>query len=215
MSYILSFDCSLPQASLALVKKEEKAFKLLKEKNWESKARPFTHSDRLLLEISDMIKEAGLKLANLNALTVGSGPGRFTGLRTAFCVAKSLSYSLNIPIYPVNSLKALSQNFSFSPVYVSIYAFKNKIYWGDFNNSKETLSLLNFKEWEDKISSFKTPNHLISDIEDFFEIKKKIKEKIQFKKPKISAFKLAQIADNRAVKNWKDIKPNYFRSPVA
>jgi len=44
---------------------------------------------------------------DLEAVVVGVGPGRFTGVRSAVAVAKGLAWALRIPLVPVSSLDAL------------------------------------------------------------------------------------------------------------
>ena len=116
-SYLLSFDCSLPEASLAIVQKEP--FKRVFETHWKHQAQLSPHSSQLLIEITKALKKLNLSLKDFSALAVGIGPGRFTGVRTALCVAKAFSYSLKIPIYPVNSLKALAESFLAQEIYLN------------------------------------------------------------------------------------------------
>lgn len=65
-----------------------------------------SHSTHLLPIISDMLKEKNIKLNDFNRIIVVNGPGSFTGIRIGLTVAKTISYSLNIPIYVISSLKA-------------------------------------------------------------------------------------------------------------
>ena len=65
-----------------------------------------SHSTHLLPLIDEMLKEKNIKLNDLNKIVVVNGPGSFTGIRIGVTVAKTISYSLNIPIYTISSLKA-------------------------------------------------------------------------------------------------------------
>jgi tRNA threonylcarbamoyladenosine biosynthesis protein TsaB len=49
-----------------------------------------------------------LQINYLNAISISSGPGSYTGLRIGYSAAKGLSYALKIPIITVETLKALS-----------------------------------------------------------------------------------------------------------
>lgn len=63
------------------------------------------HSTTLLPLIDEMLKEKNIKLNDFNKIIVVNGPGSFTGIRIGLTVAKTISYSLNIPIYVISSLK--------------------------------------------------------------------------------------------------------------
>ncbi len=65
-----------------------------------------SHSTHLLPLIDEMLKEKNIKLNDFNRIVVVNGPGSFTGIRIGLTVAKTISYSLNIPIYTISSLKA-------------------------------------------------------------------------------------------------------------
>lgn len=69
---------------------------------------PKEHTQLILPMIRAVLSEAGITLAQLNALAVGRGPGSFTGVRIAISVAQALSFGLNIPAYPISTLESLA-----------------------------------------------------------------------------------------------------------
>lgn len=66
------------------------------------------HSVRLLPEIDDLVREAGLRPRDVRAVAVGCGPGSYTGVRIGIASAKTFAWALGIPIYAVSSLEALA-----------------------------------------------------------------------------------------------------------
>ncbi len=66
------------------------------------------HAKFLLPMIEELILSANSSYQDLNGIVFGCGPGSFTGLRIACSVAQGLAYALGLPLYPVNSLHAIS-----------------------------------------------------------------------------------------------------------
>jgi tRNA threonylcarbamoyladenosine biosynthesis protein TsaB len=66
-------------------------------------------SATLIPAIEALMAEAGLRYAQLDAIAFGSGPGAFTGLRTACAVAQGLAYGAGVPVLPVDSLLTVAE----------------------------------------------------------------------------------------------------------
>src|SRR5687767_13950809 len=62
------------------------------------------HHETLLAGIDECMREAGFKLSDLSYLSVGVGPGLFTGLRIGVITAKFIADPLGISCVPVSSL---------------------------------------------------------------------------------------------------------------
>ena len=77
---------------------------LLAEESFEGRYR---HSQELLPAIVRLTERAGLRLADLAGLVVGTGPGAFTGLRVGLATAKTLAHELGKPIVGMSTAEAL------------------------------------------------------------------------------------------------------------
>lgn len=75
----------------------------------ESHDYTYSHSEKLVVHVDEVIREAGLKPSNLSAVCVSKGPGSYTGLRIGVSAAKGLCYGLGIPLLSVGSLESMAQ----------------------------------------------------------------------------------------------------------
>ena len=67
-------------------------------------------SASLLPQAMRLLAQAGLALQDLRAVGFGSGPGAFTGLRTACAVAQGLGLGLGVPLLPTDSLLVVAED---------------------------------------------------------------------------------------------------------
>ncbi len=75
------------------------------------KPKPF--SEILIPEIDDALKKVNIDFSKLKAVCVNIGVGSNTGLRVGVITAKTLAYSLNIPIYYYKTLDVLIWKYSY------------------------------------------------------------------------------------------------------
>lgn len=101
MSFILSIETTTMTCSVALLKNNS-CWILKEEKDMGD------HAQQLTLYIEEVLKQAQLSLADLDAIAVSSGPGSYTGLRIGVSVAKGLCFSLEKPLLAVNTLKSMA-----------------------------------------------------------------------------------------------------------
>ena len=105
----LAFDTSTDTMSIAVTDGE---------RVWQhSEAGGAKASITLIPAILDLLAEAGLALADLDAIAFGRGPGSFTGLRTACAVAQGLALGTDqgagLPVLPIDTLMALAEEARF------------------------------------------------------------------------------------------------------
>ncbi len=67
------------------------------------------HSLMLIPMLDSLLKEAGLKLADMDGIAFGAGPGSFTGVRIACSAAQGLALGTDKPVVGVCTLHALAE----------------------------------------------------------------------------------------------------------
>ena len=70
---------------------------------------PAGHNEEIAGVGRRLIERVHGKLAALEVLIIGEGPGSFTGLRVGFSLMKGLALGLDIPLCSVSSLKAMAE----------------------------------------------------------------------------------------------------------
>ena len=104
MSVILNIETSSKNCSVCLSSKGD----LVTSFDFEDEA--FRHSELLTSSIQNILNENDLDVNGLSAVSVGIGPGSFTGLRIGFSVAKGLCYPHNIDLIGISSLKIIANS---------------------------------------------------------------------------------------------------------
>ncbi|MBE6150145.1 MAG: tRNA (adenosine(37)-N6)-threonylcarbamoyltransferase complex dimerization subunit type 1 TsaB [Firmicutes bacterium] len=65
-------------------------------------------SSKVMPIIDDAFKSTNLDISNIDKIFVVNGPGSFTGIRVGVTIAKTISYSLNIPLIKISELELLA-----------------------------------------------------------------------------------------------------------
>lgn len=99
---------------------------------------PQQHSQRILPMVDELLKQANIKVADLDFLAFGRGPGSFTGVRIATGMLQGLALGTGLPVIGVSTLAAMAQQViieqQLQRVAVAIDARMSEVYWGCFEN---------------------------------------------------------------------------------
>jgi len=130
MPTILAVETSTELASVAL---------LLKDRLLVRDAAPVqTHSQTLLPMVQALLAEAGIRLADCDAIAFGAGPGSFTGVRTACGVVQGLAFGAGLPVAPVGTLDAMAlscrQKSGAADVLCILDARMGEVYWAQYRH---------------------------------------------------------------------------------
>ena len=102
---------------------------------------PRRHAELALPWADQVLAEAGIARAGLDAIAVGRGPGAFTGVRLAIAIGQGIALALDRPIIAVSTLAALAlaavpvadaAQSSALHVIASIDARMDEVYFGAF-----------------------------------------------------------------------------------
>lgn len=98
---ILQIETAATVCSVALAKEGKLlAFKQLDERN--------IHAEVITVFIEELIRSAGFRYNDIDAVAVSSGPGSYTGLRIGVSTAKGLCFAMDKPLIAVETLEAMA-----------------------------------------------------------------------------------------------------------
>ena len=101
----LAIDTSTETASLAIIQEN----RVLAELTWHCQQN---HSVELMPNINRLLEQSGASLKALSGVIVARGPGSFNGLRVGVSTAKSLAFSLGVPLAGISTLEAAAYQYA-------------------------------------------------------------------------------------------------------
>lgn len=117
------------------------------------------HSVRVMPAIETLLQDCGVSPKDLTKIVVAQGPGSYTGVRIGVTIAKTLAWTLQIPLSAVSSLESLAANGRYfdgmvSPlfdarrgqIYTGLYEFEN----GNLQTRIEDCNVLAV-EWAERL----------------------------------------------------------------
>lgn len=69
------------------------------------------HAGSLTLFIDEVMQQAGLAYADLDAIAVSKGPGSYTGLRIGVSTAKGICFAVDKPLIAISTLQMMAKGF--------------------------------------------------------------------------------------------------------
>jgi tRNA threonylcarbamoyladenosine biosynthesis protein TsaB len=133
MPTILALETSTELASVAL---------LVNQRLFSRDAAPVqTHSQTLLPLVQSLLAEAGIALADCDAIAFGAGPGSFTGVRTACGAVQGLAFGARLPVVPIITLEAMAQacleRTGAADVLCILDARMAEVYWAQYRHGAD------------------------------------------------------------------------------
>ena len=126
---LLAFDTSTETLSIAVARAGAEGPLL-----FEHQSAGGAHASATLIPaLMALLAQAGLRLAELDAIVFGRGPGSFTGLRTACSVAQGLGFGSGVPVLAVDTLLAVAEEArarqGVTQVVAALDARMDEVYW--------------------------------------------------------------------------------------
>ena len=120
------------------------------------------HSIRVMPAIEKLMADCEMKPSDLEKIVVAKGPGSYTGVRIGVTIAKTLAWTLNIPLVGISSLEALAAGAGryfdgcISPlfdarrgqIYTGLYQYRN----GQLNSIVPDQIILS-KNWAEQLGT--------------------------------------------------------------
>ncbi|RWZ50108.1 tRNA (adenosine(37)-N6)-threonylcarbamoyltransferase complex dimerization subunit type 1 TsaB [Halobacillus fulvus] len=183
------------------------------------------HSIRLMPAIDQLMRETGMKPDELDRIAVAHGPGSYTGVRIGLATAKTMAWTLDIPVVGISSLEAVARQGAFFDGYVCPFfdARRGLVYTGlydqEMNVVKEETNVL-MEDWLEELAALEAPVLFVS--QDLAVHQDLIVEKLgdnavlpsapyHFARPSI----IAAVAADKEPGNLHELVPNYLRLPEA
>ena len=216
MSFILNLETSSKNCSVSLSSNGDLI------DSFDLEDQKYRHSELLTSSIQNILTENNLNVEDLSAISVGIGPGSFTGLRIGLSVAKGLCYPHKINLISISSLKILANSVSSrSENTISLINDKGNYYYiSMYNNELDEIFPAKIQlidnDYMDSIIDTST-NIIVNTSDAFNYINKLLGNKVNVIKRTISSINMIDLSHNslnaQIFEDIAYIEPMYVKKP--
>lgn len=158
-------------------------------------------SERVMPVIAEAFDKAGIKPMDLDMILATTGPGSFTGIRVGLTVAKTMAWSLKIPVVPISTLEVMVSGYDDKKNIGLINARRGFVYAGIYDDKLNVIS----EDRYDSLDNISMDGNLVSyDLFDF-----------EVKKPKLDVLKIVSKHKDDAPVNPHLLNPKYLKRTEA
>jgi len=104
---------------------------LFAEKNWQSDRN---ETETILPKLEKLLREAELKIGQIETINIIQGIGGFTSLRVGISIANTIAYDLNIPIYATSVFELWSKRINEKNAAILIDAGRQECFYFNTDN---------------------------------------------------------------------------------
>jgi tRNA threonylcarbamoyladenosine biosynthesis protein TsaB len=155
-------------------------------------------SVRLMPVIDEALKNTNISLNELDKIFVCHGPGSFTGIRIGLTFAKTLAWSLKIPVIPISTLELLASS---SKSIALINARRGYVFAGGYDDNLDNF--------------YKDRYILLEDLPKDIPLVSLDKFDISVSKPDINILKVIKKHENEKGINPHSLNPVYLKKTEA
>lgn len=138
---VLGIDTSLDACSVAVVRDGQTLAHLREEMNRGQ-------AERLAPMVREAAQQAGVTFAELDRITVTTGPGSFTGVRVGLSFARALALSLSKPCIGVSTLEVLALEDGEEGARAALIETPGASYFARYENGVAQIAPLNIERGE-------------------------------------------------------------------
>ena len=190
---------------------------------------PREHTTKILPTVEAVLKEANIKLTDLDFVAYGRGPGSFTGVRIGISIAQGLAFGIDKKMVGVSTLQAMAQEaylcHQVSDVYSAIDARMGEVYFSHYQIKNNLMVLIGEevvikpKDLIDKMGLIEEHSALVGsawsaypELKEFFAVASHLE--IEFPSSKFMLDQAIELVNNGEAVLPENSAPVYLRDKV-